>query len=63
METAGITYRLCHQSRADALANLPSQGGSRKGMRSFGNETGRAMSLSSVKRWRVFLSDNASTSQ
>jgi hypothetical protein len=34
---------MCIKSRADALANLlPEQGGSRKGMRPFGNETGRA---------------------
>ena len=34
---------------------LPGQGGSRKGMRPFGNETGRAsVSPSRSNRWRVF---------
>jgi hypothetical protein len=48
----------CIQSRADALANLPNLGKvvSRKGMRPFGNEAGRAnRQPSSVKPKEGFL--------
>src|SRR5262249_3747352 len=41
---------------------LPGQGGSRKGMRPFGNETGRAIvSPPRSNRWRVFVSKKRET--
>ena len=60
----GAYIAKCIQSRADALANLlPEQGGSRKGMRPLGNETGRAKVSPPVKPTEGFYVEEKRTAR